>query len=437
MTQTQTQINDPNRPLHGGFTGGQIAPITPPDAQVAQLVEQGTENPRVGGSIPPLGTTFPFKIKRLSWCALAVILVGLSLARPIQAQVFTAQDHKFRLYTITRGLDHPWGLAFLPNGDLIVTERRGRLRRISGGKLLPKAIPGLPPVVADGQGGWLDVVVHPQFSKNRWIYLSYSAPKSDGSATRVIRAKLSDRGLSQITNIFEAKPATNSSHHFGSRLVFDRAGYLFITSGERGTADAAQSLKDHRGKVIRLMDDGRVPKDNPFVGRTDAFPEIYSYGHRNPQGMAMDPKTGAIFTHEHGARGGDEVNLIKPAINYGWPVITHGVSYAGFPIGSGSHHHPDMEQPLKFWVPSIAPSGMAFYTGKAFPKWQGNLFVGALAAKILVRLTVKGKTIISEERLLKDFNTRIRDVRNGPDGFLYLLTDEPNGAVLRLEPVEK
>ncbi len=368
---------------------------------------------------------------------LASAMVGAALAlAPIaaaSAQSFTSGEHKFRVVTVTKGLSHPWGLAFLPGGDMLVTERAGSLRLISNGVLDPVAIEGVPRVVAENQGGLLDIALHPQFATNRWVYLSYSAPVRGGSATRVVRARFKGRQLRDMETIFEAKPATDSAHHFGSRLAFAPGGMLFITSGERGTPDAAQDLNDHRGKIIRLHDDGRVPKDNPFVGRKGARPEIYSYGHRNPQGLAAHPETGEIWAHEHGARGGDEVNLIRPGVNYGWPVITHGKSYAGFPIGVGTHH-PGMEQPLKYWVPSIAFSGMAFYTGKRFPRWRGNLFVGALAGQLLARLTVEGRRITGEERLLGSLGVRIRDVRDGPDGYLYLLTDESDGALLRLEP---
>ncbi len=369
---------------------------------------------------------------------LASVMVGAALAlAPIaaaSAQSFTSAEHKFRVVTVTKGLSHPWGLAFLPGGDMLVTERAGRLRLIRKGVLDPVAIKGTPRVVAENQGGLLDVALHPKFATNRWVYLSYSAPVRGATATRVVRARFKGRRLQDMETIFEAKPATDSGRHFGSRLAFAPGGMLFITSGERGRPNAAQDLGDHRGKIIRLHDDGRIPKDNPFAGRKGARPEIYSYGHRNPQGMAAHPQTGEIWAQEHGARGGDEVNLIRPGVNYGWPVITHGKSYAGFSIGVGTHY-PGMEQPLKYWVPSIAPSGMAFYTGKRFPRWRGNLFVGALAGRLVARLTVEGRRITGEERLLESLGVRIRDVRDGPDGYIYLLTDESDGALLRLEPV--
>lgn len=368
---------------------------------------------------------------RMMGAALALVLT----AGGSGAQTFSSAEHKFRVVTVTKGLSHPWGMAFLPGGDMLVTEREGRLRLVRNGVLEPVAIAGVPRVVARNQGGLLDIALHPQFATNRWVYLSYSAPARGGSATRVVRARFKGRRLQDMETIFEAKPATDSGHHFGSRLVFAPDGKLFITSGERGTPNSAQDLGDHRGKIIRLHDDGRVPEDNPFVGRKGVRPEIYSYGHRNPQGMVAHPATGEIWAHEHGAQGGDEVNLIKPGVNYGWPVITHGKSYAGFPIGVGTHH-PGMEQPLTYWVPSIAPSGMAFYTGNRFPRWRGNLFVGALAGRLVARLTVEGRRITGEERLLGNLGVRIRDVRDGPDGYLYLLTDESNGALLRLEPAE-
>jgi glucose/arabinose dehydrogenase len=249
----------------------------------------------------------------------------------------------------------------------------------------------------------------------------------------VLRARLGEGRLEDPEVIFTALPLVSSSKHFGSRLAFGPQGHLFITVGERGQDDRAQDLADLNGSVIRLRPDGSVPEDNPFVGRADARPEIFSYGHRNPQGMAVHPETGDVWTHEHGPRGGDEVNLIRPGVNYGWPVITHGISYAGFPIGEGEAK-PGMAQPLHYWVPSIAPSGMAFYTGDAFPEWRGDLFVGALVQKHLARLELDGERVVAEERLLERAIGRIRDVETGPDGFLYLLTDEADGELYRLEP---
>jgi len=334
-------------------------------------------------------------------------------------------------------LEHPWGFAFLPDGDILITERPGRLRRVHNGVLSPKAISGLPKIKAGGQGGLLDVVLHPDYANNGWLYLSYVAAGKGGRGTEVLRAKLAGDRLVQVETIFRLQPKSSTKHHFGSRLIFDRQGYLYITLGDRGGRPRAQRLSDHAGSIIRLHDDGRIPQDNPFVGQSNLQPnikaEIYSYGHRNAQGGAMHPQTGAIWIHEHGPQGGDELNIIQPGANYGWPVITYGVNYGtGTSIGEGSAKE-GMEQPLYYWVPSIAPSGMAFYSGDKFPEWQGDLFVGSLKFRLLVRLTLEGNQVVAEERLLKEELGRIRDIRNGPDGYLYLLTDAENGKLIRLE----
>jgi glucose/arabinose dehydrogenase len=347
----------------------------------------------------------------------------------------SSEQASFEVVTVAAGLEHPWGMAFLPNGDVLITERPGRLRLLRDGALDPTPIAGVPAVYASGQGGLLDVALDPDFAANGLIYLSYAAAGDGGNGTRVLRARLGEGRLEDPEVIFTALPLVNSSKHFGSRLVFDRQGHLFITVGERGQDERAQDLADLNGAVIRLHPDGSVPQDNPFAGRADARPEIFSYGHRNPQGMAVHPETGAVWTHEHGPRGGDEVNVVRPGVNYGWPVITHGISYAGFPIGEGEEK-PGMAQPLYHWVPSIAPSGMAFYTGDEFPDWRGDLFVGALRDELLARLEIDGERVVAEERLLEGTIGRIRDVETGPDGFLYLLTDESDGGLYRLEPAK-
>lgn len=350
-----------------------------------------------------------------------------------QDRVYRSERAAFRLNTIAGGLEHPWGVAFLPGGDILVTERPGRLRVIRGGKLQPRPVSGVPKVVARGQGGLMDVIAHPRFADNRLIYLSYAAKGRDGVGTHVARARLEGDKLTGLRVIFAALPRNSGGVHFGSRMVFGRDGSLYITSGERGEPDDAQKLATHTGKVIRLTDTGAVPPDNPFVGRAGAKPEIFTYGHRNPQGIARHPATGRIWAVEHGPKGGDEINILAPGTNYGWPVITYGRSYIGFSIGEGTHK-PGMAQPIKYWVPSIAPSGMAFYTGAKFPGWTGSLFVGALVLQHLNRLTLKGDKVVGEERLLRKWDMRIRDVRNGPDGYLYILTDEDPGALVRLEP---
>lgn len=366
----------------------------------------------------------------------AGIALGLVLTAAVTAaQVIPTEEHRLRVVTLVSGLEHPWSLAFLPDGRILVTERPGRLRIVKEGSLEPQAISGLPPIVAKGQGGLLDVALHPHFAENSWVYLSYAGPGSGGMGTEVARGKLVGDRLENVQVLFRQQPKTNARQHFGSRLVFDRAGYLFITLGDRGEMERAQKPDDHAGSVIRIHDDGRIPSDNPFVGKAGWKPEKYDLGHRNQQGAALNPQTGELWTHEHGPQGGDEVNVIRPGVNYGWPVITYGVNYViGTKIGEGASK-PGMAQPLHYWVPSIAPSGMAFYTGDKFPNWRGDLFVGALKDQMLVRLRLDGEKIVSEERLLKNVLGRIRDVRQGPDGFIYLLTDEENGVLVRLEPV--
>jgi aldose sugar dehydrogenase len=345
----------------------------------------------------------------------------------------SSEQATFELVTVTGGLEHPWGMAFLPDASILVTERGGRLRIVRDGQLDPEPIAGVPPVYASGQGGLLDVALDPGFASNRLIYLSYAAEGDGGNITRVARAILGDGRLESLEVIFTAEPLVRSSKHFGSRLAFDREGHLFITVGERGQPERAQDLGDHNGTVIRLYPDGSVPEDNPFVGVAGARPEIFSYGHRNAQGLAIHPQTGIPWLHEHGARGGDEVNVVRPGVNYGWPVITYGIDYSGAPIGEGTHKE-GMAQPIHYWVPSIAPSGMAFYDGEAFPEWRGDLFVGALKAELLVRLDLDGERVVAEERLLDGDLGRIRDVEVGPDSYLYLLTDEPDGGLYRVEP---
>lgn len=361
-------------------------------------------------------------------------LFATLLAIPALAQVQKSEKHRFILKTVTEGLEHPWGLAFLPDGRMLVTERAGRLRLVGAdGKLDPQAISGLPPIAAVGQGGLLDVALHPDYAKNGWLYFSYAGPGDGGQGTEVARAKLDGHALRDVQVLFRMQPKSGTGHHFGSRLVFDR-GYLYITLGDRGDMKRAQRLDDHAGSVIRLHDDGRVPKDNPFVNRRGAQPEKFTLGHRNMQGAALNPRTGELWTHEHGPQGGDEINIIRAGTNYGWPVITYGRNYVtGTKIGEGTEK-PGMAQPIHVWTPSIAPSGMAFYTGARFPGWKDNLFVGALSHELLVRLELKDDRIVHEERLLKDAVGRVRDVRNGPDGYLYLLTDSPEGRLLRLEP---
>ena len=380
-----------------------------------------------------------FAVKKLllplAWLTFTLFLSGFA-ASPPQPDVIETQRHPLRVVEIVKGLEHPWSLAFLPEGDLLITERPGRLRLVRGGRLLPEPVAGLPPVAAQGQGGLLDVILHPNFAENRWVYWSYSGAGEGGIGTEVARGRLIEERLEDVAVLFVMQPKSGGGRHFGSRLVFDRQGYLYITLGDRGERDRAQQGDDHAGSVIRLHDDGRVPEDNPFVGREGWLPEIYSFGHRNLQGAALHPDTGILWTHEHGPQGGDEVNIIRAGVNYGWPVITYGANYVtGTQIGEGTHK-PGMAQPVHYWVPSIAPSGMDFYTGDKFPQWQGNLLVGALKDRMLVRLTLDGEKVVGEERFLKNILGRIRAVHQGPDGFIYLLTDEDDGVLVRLEPME-
>jgi len=340
---------------------------------------------------------------------------------------------KFRVVEVAGRLVHPWGVAFLPGGDMLVTERGGKLRTIRGGKLESEPVAGVPKVAARGQGGLLDVALHPNFASNSLVYLSYAGDGDGGTGTEVVRARLNGNRLEEPRVIFRAAPKTSGGNHFGSRLVFAPDGTLFVSLGDRFThRDEAQNTANHLGTIVRIKDDGSVPEDNPFKGKAGARPEIYSYGHRNVQGMALRPGTSTVWAHEHGPRGGDEVNILKPGANYGWPKITYGVDYSGAII-SDKKALPGMEQPVVYWVPSIAPSGMAFYDGDKFPGWKGDLFVGALAKTHLRRLKLDGDKVVEQE-VLPGIEERIRDVRTGPDGLIYFLTDEANGKLFRLEP---
>ena len=348
-----------------------------------------------------------------------------------------AQSVTLKPVTVARGLQHPWGLAFLPDGRLLVTERPGRMRIVSADGRLGEPLAGLPPVVYGGQGGLLDVALDPAFATNRRVYWSYSEADPLGgraNGTAVARGRLDGDRLAEVEVIFRQQPKIASSAHFGSRLVFARDGRLFITLGERFVRrDDAQLLDNDLGKIVRIEADGRIPADNPFVDRPGARPEIWSYGHRNVQGAALMPASGELWVDEHGPQGGDELNRVLPGRNYGWPVITYGAKYgSGEPIGEGTAKA-GMEQPLTYWVPSIATSGLAFLTSDRYPGWKGNAFVGGLKAQLLVRLQLDGNRVVREERLLTEFGERIRDVRQGPDGWLYLLTDSGDGRIVRLE----
>lgn len=343
-----------------------------------------------------------------------------------------------RAETVARGLEHPWALAFLPDGRLLVTERPGRLRIVGMDGRVSEPLAGVPQVSARGQGGLLDVALDPRFAENRLVYLSYAEPGERGTAgTAAARARLGDNRLENVQVIYRQHPKVSGTAHFGSRLVFARDGTLFITQGDRyNEKKQAQDLSSGIGKIVRINPDGSVPRDNPFVNRRGARPEIWSYGHRNVQAAALDPESGQLWTVEHGARGGDELNNPQAGKNYGWPVITYGVDYSGMKIGEGTAK-PGMEQPVYYWDPVIAPSGMTFYTGDVFRSWKGSAFVGSLTPGLLVRLTLQNGRVTLEERYLADLRERIRDVQQGPDGLLYLVTDSSDGRVLRVTPAGK
>ena len=335
--------------------------------------------------------------------------------------------------TFVDGLEHPWALAFLPDGRLLVTERPGRLRVVSGPGRLSEPVRGVPEVYASGQGGLLDVAIDPKFAENRRIYLSYAEPGDGGAGTAVARARFAEDRLEDVQVIYRQQPKVRSRNHFGSRLVFAPDGTLFVTQGDRfDYSEAAQDLSNHIGKIVRIRPDGSVPPDNPFVGKSGARPEIWSYGHRNVQAAALDPRTGRLWTVEHGARGGDELNQPQAGRNYGWPVISYGVHYSGLKIGEGTAK-PGMEQPVYYWDPVIAPSGATFYRGDAFPGWKGSLLVGSLRGA-LVRLVIENGKVAREERYLAELGERIRDVQEGPDGLIYVVTDASRGRVLRVQP---
>lgn len=374
--------------------------------------------------------------------------VGLAIPVAGAQQVMRSAEHDYRVVTVAEGLVNPWAIAFLPGGDLLITERPGRLRLVRNGRLLPDPVPGLPAVRAGNQGGLLDVVPHPQFATNRLVYISYSKPNADGTegTTAVIRARFQNDRLNDVQEIFEAKAWSRGQGHYGSRLAFDGRGHLFITVGDRQAPPSgdlerhpAQDLMTHHGKTLRVHDDGRIPADNPFVGRADALPEIWSYGHRNQQGLVIHPQTGEPWATEHGPQGGDELNVMEPGKNYGWPVIGFGVNYrSGTQIHSGTVRE-GMEQPVHVWVPSIATSGLVYYTGDKFPGWRGSFLAGGLVGEQVTRVVLDGRRVQFVELLAQRLG-RVRDVRQGPDGFVYLSLESRSGeptSVVRLEPVAR
>ena len=372
----------------------------------------------------------------------AAFAAGVFACGPAAAAdaVLSTESGQVRLVEVARGLDTPWSMAFLPDGRLLLTERPGRMRLVGTDGTVSAPLAGVPEVHARGQGGLLDVVLSPDFATDRTIVFSFAQPTADGARTAVARAKLDVEGLKldEVKVIFAQNEDPSGGHHWGSRLVFDRDGHLFVTLGDRFHSRArAQALDSHIGKIVRIDVDGGVPADNPFAaGRTGkdgakAQPEIWSYGHRNVQGAVLDPLSGELWAHEHGPQGGDELNRVRKGGNHGWPVITYGREYViGTRIGEGTERA-DVVPPVKQWTPSIAPSGLAFYTGEVFPQWKGNLFVGALKFQLLERLVLEDGKVVRAERL--DIGSRVRDVRQGPDGHLWLL-DESDGRVLRLDP---
>jgi glucose/arabinose dehydrogenase len=365
---------------------------------------------------------------------LLLILALLLTPAAAGAQTFQSSAGELKVDTVAKGLSHPWGLQFLPDGRMIVTERPGRIRIVAKDGKLSEPLKGVPQVRASGQAGLLDIALDRNFAQNRTLYFCFNYDSGGNAA--IARAKLaSDTALDDVKVIFRQQGPGGSNNH-GCRIAQAPDNNLFVTFGDHfGPRDQAQNLGNDNGKLIRVAPDGSIPKDNPFVGKQNARPEIWSYGHRNPQGLAFNPASGELWEQEHGPRGGDEVNIIGKGKNYGWPVIGYGIDYNGSKIHE-STHKAGMEQPVKYWVPSIAPSGMAFYTGDLIPKWKGSLFVGALKAQLLVRLPLDGDKVTGEERLLHDLGERIRDVRQGPDGALYLLTDASNGRVLRVAPAK-
>ncbi len=386
-------------------------------------------------------------------------LILLAFSIPAEAQsadtkTFETEQHKVQAVTLVKGLKNPWAVAFLPDGRMLVTERVGTMRVVDNGKLVAAAIEGIPKATEFGQGGLMDVVLHPKYADNGWIYWTYNAVDGGLHGTEVARGKLGGSKdkpvMTDVQVLFKMSPKSDRGFHFGSRIVFDRDGFMFVAFGDRGDSPAkgasqrAQQLNDHAGKTIRLFDDGRVPTDNPFAKNKDAKPEIYTLGNRNIQGAALNPKTNKVWTHEHGPQGGDEINILAPGTNYGWPVVTFGANYGvGTKIGEGTEKA-GMAAPHVQWTPSIAVSGMAFVgsdgNGGArasnFPKWQGNVLVGALAGQMLVRLILDGDKVVAQERMLVRGLGRIRDVRQGPDGNIYVVTDSSDGELIRIEPAK-
>jgi len=377
-------------------------------------------------------------IKVILPCCLLFIFCLTACSPEKKEEKNTAAIHSekqdFLIDTITAELKNPWGIAFLPDGRTLITERAGEIRIVKDGKLLEEKIQGLPsPIYVKGQSGLLDIVLHPDYANNGWIYFSYSKQLADSGGTVIARAKIEGNNLTNLEELFSVQPLTSSEVHFGSRIAFDGKGYMFFTSGERGKKENAQDLGNHLGKVLRLHDDGKVPTDNPFVNTPGAKPEIWSYGHRNLQGLYYDKAAGILWEHEHGPRGGDELNIVEKGKNYGWPVITYGINYDSTII-TDLKEKEGMEQPVRYWVPSIAPCGLTMVTSDKYPNWKGNLLVGALSHQLIARVEVADKKFVAEERLIEKIG-RVRAVVESPDGYIYVATENP-GKLLRLVPVE-
>ncbi|GIU68121.1 PQQ-dependent sugar dehydrogenase [Candidatus Phycosocius spiralis] len=358
----------------------------------------------------------------------------LACSPPAASLPIAAVQSHIKVTELASGLAYPWGAAFLPDGGLLVTEREGRLRLIRDGQLVEAPINGVPAVLNHGQGGLFDIALHPDFATNALIYLSFAQGTKNANHTRVVRAKFDGQALTQVETVFDAVPERDTQAHFGGRLLFLPDKSLIVTLGDGYTyRHKAQDLSSDLGKIVRITDTGKAASGNPFLGQAGARPEIWSYGHRNVQGIARDPATGTLYANEHGPKGGDEVNVIQPGKNYGWPVITYGVDYSGAPI-SLENKKAGMEQPLVYWVPSIAPSSMVFYTGDLFKAWKGDLLVTALAGQHIRRIDLEAGTVMGQESLLTERQERYRDIIQAPDGSLIVLTDDPEGKVLRLTP---
>ena len=394
--------------------------------------ERSVQVMRAGGAAALLGAALGAALCSAAMAATAPEPVR---APPPPPQPANVVKNGYKVVEIARGLDHPWSMAFLPDNSLLVTERVGRLRLIKGGVLQPEPIAGVPPVHTGSQAGLFDIVLHPHFAQNQMVYLTYAAGTKAANGTQVARARFDGRSLRDLQVIFKAMPLKDTDNHYGGRLAFLPDGTFVLTIGEGFEyREKAQDLSSDLGKIVRLNDDGSVPQDNPFVGQTSVRPEIYTWGHRNEQGLIFDAQSGRLYETEHGPRGGDELNIIVAGRNYGWPVITYGMDYSGAYV-SPYTQRPGLEQPVIYWTPSIAPSGLALYRGDKFPAWQGDLFVGALAFKHLRRVHLDERgNVVDQEQLLNDLHWRIRDVRAAPDGYLYVCTDETDGRVLRLEP---